>query len=341
MLVACSQSETVVIGGVFHLTGPGSFWGAGESNGAMMVVDEINQGGGINGVAIRLVVEDGGTDFPKTVTAIHKLASDHEIIIGPTWFAQAASPLALELQTAIVSPSGGTLPQPTPYFFNLWPTEQQEVGPEVALLSERGIRKIAIHYSHNDYSQSMRDHFVQEAAKYSIVVVQEFVTAPDEMDFRGIITQLKQLDVDALLANFAYYPSQGAFSRQAKELGLEIPVYAGANTETPALLENYPEIEGTVYSYPSKGPDEGMFVGRYKALFGTEPSPSAAYAYDAVYVVAQALRSGAMSADAVADYLREIKYNGVTNTIRFDENGRVAEKRHIMKQVRNGAFVEI
>lgn len=344
LLLGCqAPAQEIVIGGVFHLTGPGAFWGTAEYNAATLAIEEINAEGGIDGVPLKMIVEDGKTDFPQTATAFMKLIEVDivPVIVGPTWFAQVASPIADVKKVAVISPSGGTVPQPSPYFFDVWPTERQEVIPLVAFMKSQNYTRIAVVYSQNDWSVSMKDNFVDEASRQSLHIVKEFATAPDESDFRTVILELKQLSIDAIYAPFAFYPGQGAFSKQAKELNLALPFYSSSGTENPILLEAYPEIEGTIYPYPARDEKEQEFLDKYEARFDSPPAPSAAYAYDSVRLVAEALRSGAATSAEIADYLRSVRdYQGVSNTITFDENGRVTQKPHIIKVIQEGKFIK-
>ena len=346
LLSACATqtNESFRIGGVFHLTGPGAFWGSAEHNAALLAIEEINSAGGINGRQLEMIVEDSQTDFSQTATAFQKLIEVDKVpvIVGPTWFAQVASPIADEKKVTIISPSGGTVPIPSPFFFDVWPTERQEIIPLASYMKQQGDVRIGIVYSQNDWSVSMKDNFVDEASKNGFKIIKEFATAPDESDFRTVILELKQLSVDAVYAPFAFYPSQGAFSKQAEELNLSLPLYSSSGTENPLLLEAFPEIEGTIYPYPARDSKEQEFLKRYEARFNSPPAPSAAYAYDSVRLVAEALRSGATTSDAIAEHLRSVKnYQGVSNNITFDENGRITQKPHIIKRVREGKFEKI
>jgi len=345
LLTACAQTkEPLIIGGVFHLTGPGAFWGSAEHNAALLAIEEINSAGGINGRELELIIEDGKTDFPQTAIAFQKLIEVDQVpvIIGPTWFAQIASPIADEKKVTIISPSGGTVPIPSAYFFDVWPTERQEILPLVSYMNQMNHTRIAVVYSQNDWSVSMKDNFAEESSKKGVKIVKEFATVPDESDFRTLILELKQLPIDAIYAPFAFYPSQGAFSKQAKELNLSFPLYSSSGTENPVLLESFPQIEGTVYPYPFRDEKEKEFLRKYETRFNSPPAPSAAYAYDSVRLVAEALLSGVSTSDEIADYLRSVKdYQGVSNTITFDVNGRVIQKPHIIKFVENGKFKEL
>ncbi len=348
LLGSCSRGaehaespQTIMIGGVFHLTGPGSFWGVGEQNGALLAVEDLNRRGGIDGRPVEMIVEDGQTDFSKTTTALHKLIDVDRVrfIVGPTWFGQVASPIAEEQEVLIVSPSAGVVPQPSRFFFDLWPTEKQEVAALVASMKGHNVTRVAVVYSQNDWSQSMDSEFLEQSSPAGITGVKEFPTSPDEKDFRSIIEGLKGERLNGVYVPFAFYPSQGAFARQSKDLGLGVPVYSSSGTENPLLLSTFPEIEGTIYPYPSKTSSQEAFERRYLGRFKAPPSPSAAYAYDSVMVLAMAIKGRASDPAGAAEWLRSMKeYPGVSNTISFDADGRISAKDYVMKMVQNRKF---
>lgn len=338
------EPNEIIIGGLFHLTGPGAMWGTGEMEGAALAVEILNKKGGINGRDLRIVSEDGGTDFAKTASSINKLIDIGRvsIIIGPTWFGQVAAPIVMERKIIMVSPSAGVVPQPNPYFFDLWPTEAQEIEPEVEYMRHHGVSRLAIVYSQNDWSESMKNNFLNESSRTGISIVKEFATSSDETDFRTVITNLNLLNIDAVYAPFAFYPSQGAFSKQAREMGLPFPIFSSSGTENPQLVQSFPSIEGTIYPYRKRTNDEIDFENRFQKRFGHPPSPSSAYGYDAVMVLSEAIKSGAATSDQISVFLHAMRgYQGVSNTITFDSNGRITAKDHIMKQVSHGAFVSL
>lgn len=339
-----NEKESIKIGGLFHLTGAGAFWGQGEKNAALMAVNDINSNGGINGKQLEMVIEDGQTSFESIATAVKKLVEVDEvdIIIGPTWFGQSGGPLAEQTKRIIISPSAGTDPLPSKYFFVMWPTEEQEIIPIVKHMKENGIKNIALIYNQNDWSVSMKDAFEQEAGKAGITIMKEFATNPDETDYKTVITKIKEMKADAVYVPFAFYPSQGAFSKQRKDMGLTIPFYSSIGTENAVLLESFPEIEGTLYPYLAQSQKEKDFNQRYFDEYGIPASQAAAYAYDAVNIAVLALKNGKQTPDEISAFLHEMKdYSGISNTISFDQNGRIRHKEFIIKTVKDGKFVNL
>jgi branched-chain amino acid transport system substrate-binding protein len=78
--------EPYKIGALFSITGPASFIGEPERNVAEMMVEEINEKGGINGHPVKLFTYDTMASSTKTVTAVKKLINKHkvDIIVGPS-----------------------------------------------------------------------------------------------------------------------------------------------------------------------------------------------------------------------------------------------------------------
>lgn len=345
MIVACQspQEKTLKIGGLFHLSGDGAYWGNGEKNGALLAIEEINAQGGIEGTPLEIIIEDGQTDFSSTATATRKLIDVEKVmgIIGPTWFGQVAGPIAEETRTIIISPSTGISIPREKYFFNLWPTENQEITPLVQYMKSQNDSRIILIYSQNDWALSMKKVFEKEAQKHNISLVQEFEVSPQENDFGTITTKIDSIDADAIYGIFAFYPSQGAFTKQLREKEISLPLYSTSGTENPELIAIFPQVDGTTYSYPDIGDRERDFEEKYARTYGHTAPPSAGPAYDATILFSKALKSGARTPEEIAEYLEQMStHTGVSNDIQF-ENGRLTEKKHVVKQVRDGKFITI
>jgi branched-chain amino acid transport system substrate-binding protein len=114
---------------------------------------------------------------------------------------------------------------------------------------------------------------------------------------------------------------------------------------SPALTEvGGDAVEGTVVAsfFQPKEPRPAVerFVTAFEKKYGVEPDAGAALAYDAVAVLAQALRAAASPApEDVALALRNLAdWQGVTGSFRFDEKGDLIGRRATKSIVRNGKF---
>jgi branched-chain amino acid transport system substrate-binding protein len=112
MATNVEAADTVKIGMVAPLTGPGAFSGQLQSQGFKLAVDEVNKAGGILGRQIEAAIEDDQTTNPGAVLAFSKLAGDKDIVafIGPIRSTQihAMAPDVLKLGKPVMI--GGTDP---------------------------------------------------------------------------------------------------------------------------------------------------------------------------------------------------------------------------------------
>jgi len=136
----------------------------------------------------------------------------------------------------------------------------------------------------------------------------------------------------------------GLAARQARELGISVPLLGGDGWDSPALIEVAGEaIEGCYMTnhYFADDPNEQVrkFVQAYKKRYGEVPDALAATAYDAAGMLIAAIkRAGTTEGKAIRDALAATKdYPGVTGNITLDEN-RNAKKPAVVLKVENGRW---
>ena len=87
LAAGCSkESETLKIGAVLSVTGPASFLGEPEKNTLLMLQDDINAKGGVDGRKLEIIVYDDESDVNKCVMAAKKLLEQDKVaaVIGPS-----------------------------------------------------------------------------------------------------------------------------------------------------------------------------------------------------------------------------------------------------------------
>jgi branched-chain amino acid transport system substrate-binding protein len=73
------------------------------------------------------------------------------------------------------------------------------------------------------------------------------------------------------------------------------------------------------------------FAERFRERYGYEAGPAAAYAYDGVGCIIEAVRSTGTNRNRVIGYLSGIQYTGATGIIRFDERGNREGPVHFLR----------
>src|SRR5258708_39717772 len=94
---AIAANEPIKIGYLPAVTGPSSSTGVGINRGVQLAVEEINNGGGVNGRKTELISRDTQSDPTKAVNAVAELTQRQKVamIFGPvnSGEALAATPL--------------------------------------------------------------------------------------------------------------------------------------------------------------------------------------------------------------------------------------------------------
>jgi branched-chain amino acid transport system substrate-binding protein len=187
-------------------------------------------------------------------------------------------------------------------------------------------------------SRVFRERFT--AAGGEIVAEQKYTEG--DKDFRAQLTAIKALAPDAIAAT-GYYTEAALICRQARELGLNLPIIGGDGWEAPQLIYlGGTAVEGTYYSThysaESPAPEVQAFIRKFKARYdGETPDAVAALGYDAMMLLADAItRAGTTDGPKVRDALAATKnFPGVTGRTTIDPD-RNTSKPAIIVTVKEG-----
>jgi branched-chain amino acid transport system substrate-binding protein len=138
----------------------------------------------------------------------------------------------------------------------------------------------------------------------------------------------------------------GRIITQARGVGMDARFIGGDGLEP--LVEMGAHFNGTmvgVLYHPEMSPAARQFATAFRAKFRREPDSSAATAYDAVQLIARALREGSTSRSAIREYLEQVGRNGgspalagVSGPVAFDANGDPVGKPVALVRIENGRF---
>ena len=357
VLGGCGKHDGAVdniikIGSVSPLTGPQAHLGKDNENGARLAVDEINAAGltlGGKKMHIDLLSEDDQAD-PKTATTVAQKLVDSGVagVIGhlnsgstipaSTIYHAAGIPQISPSATAIAYTAQGY----NTAFRVMTNDEQQGHVLGQYAVNKLGAKKIAVIDDRTAYGQGLADEFAKAAKAAGAEIVAREYTTDRSTDFMSILTSIKSKSPD--LVFFAGMdPQAGPMARQMKQLGLKAQLLGGDGMQTPEFIKLAgADAEGAIASNPGltldSMPGGKAFREKFTARFGPIQN-YAPYAYDAVYVMVEAMKR-ADSADP-AKYLPELAktdYQGVTGKIRFDSKGDVSGGAVTLYQVKNGVW---
>ncbi|MDD4983856.1 MAG: ABC transporter substrate-binding protein [Candidatus ainarchaeum sp.] len=329
-LFSLSQDkDTIKIGAIFMLTGAGSFQGDQSLKGAQMAVDELNINGGINGKTIELVAEDDGTDNPtKAIEALTSLQHRGiNIVMGPNWSTSARSlaPVACANKMILISPSAGVneLEKECEYTFNLWPNDKINSKNLPKFMIDKGYNKIAIIGSKQIWETEQANAGKEGIAEFGGTLTEFIITNQDQLDFSTEIAKIKDSKPDAVI--ITAYTQMSIVAKQAKELGLNVPFFV-VLIDQDKIDNAKGALEGTIVISPFT-PSKKFQENFYKK-WGVEANQSSDNSYDAVMLIAQAIKeTGSEDPEVIQKYLNNLTtYQGESGSLIFNEFGGVTKE---------------
>ena len=347
----CKEKVTIYrIGALLPTTGEAEGYGQQVKHGLTLAMDEINSSGGITGKKIDIFFDDDESNEQKAVQKITTMINTSHVplviggVISNT--ALAIIPICQQKQVVLLSPSASSpkLSGIGKYFFRNYPSDTLEghVMAEYAVTKMK-IKKVAVLYLDKEYGQGLRDVFKERFSAQGGAVVYEQGYSEGATDFSAYVKEIKTAAPDAVYLP-GYYTEIAEILRELKKQEVSAPVISSGGMASPRILEMAAEeAEGVIfpqapYDTNSTNPVVVKFVSNYKAKFYTEPDVYAAYAYDALKIVAGAIEKCTAYPQDLRDKIAATsRFHGVTGEVSFDAKGDVEITPHIM-QVKGGAF---
>ncbi len=340
----------ILVGEYGSLTGPQATFGQSTHNGIMMAADEVNAAGGVNGRKIKVLTEDDQSKQEEAANAVTKLISQNNVVAVLGEVASscsiAAAPICQSNKVPMITPSS-TNPEVTKkgdYIFRMCFTDDYQ-GHSMAdyVGKTEGIKSAAILTDvKNDYSVGLGHFFEERFVQYGGKIVARASYSNGDSDFRAQLTSVKGSNPQILFVP-GYYTDIGQIASQARDLGMQTPLVGGDGWESPKLIEiGGKALEGCYYSnhyfYADSAPAVRNFVEKYKQRYGVTPDALAALGYDAMRVLADAMkRAPKLDGASLRDAIAATKgFAAVTGTITLGPDRNPVGKKLVIEEIKNG-----
>ena len=347
-----ADDNTIRVGEFASLTGKEAAFGQSSHKGTVLAIEELNAGGGVLGKKILLTSEDNQSKPGESATIVKKLITRDQVValLGEVASSRSleAAPIAQAAKIPMISPSS-TNPAVTAtgdYIFRVCFIDPFQ-GTALAKfsLTHLNAKHVAVLTSVSSaYSVGLSKYFHEEFLKDGGEIVADLKYSEGDKDFNAQLTTIRAAKPDAIFVP-GYYTEVALIAKQARELGITVPLFGGDGWEAPELLTiGGSAVEGCFYSthYSPDIPTEAVqtFVKKYRARYdGETPDAMAALGYDSAMVLADAIkRAGTTDAAKLRDALAATKdYEGVTGKTSIDAD-RNASKAAVILEVKNGKF---
>lgn len=315
----------IKIGALFSITGPASFLGEPERNTAQMVVDEINAAGGIKGRKLQLITYDTQGDATKAVQAANRLIKEDKVcaIIGPsiTGDTMAIIPIVEKAQVPLISCSAGIkITEPVKkWVFKTAQNDSLAVSKLYEFLQKRKTTRVAILTVSDSFGSSGREQLVKQAKRYGVQIVSDDTYGPKDTDMTAQLTKVRGSQAQALIC-WGTNPGPAVVARNARQLGLKIPLYmshgvsskkfielAGDAAEGIMLPSGRVLVAGLLPQSDRQKKSLIAFVTNYRKHYGTEGDHFGGHAWDAVMLLKGAIERAGDSPSAIRNELEKTR----------------------------------
>lgn len=334
------KADTIKVGANLEMTGGSASYGISSKNAIELAFKEINEKGGINGKQLELVVADNKSEAAEATNAMQKLVSQDNVVavIGPNLSSSviAASainnsakvldiaPMATNPYVTVDQASGKT--KDFNYRTCFIDPFQGTVMAKFAT-AELGVGNAAILIDNSsDYAKGLAQFFKENFVKEGGAVTAEESYLQKDTDFKATLTKIKATNPDFLYVP-GYYQEVGLIVKQARELGMNMPIAGGDGWDSAKM----PEIAGAAslnntYFSSLYSPDDSSdinknFVAAYEKAYGQKPDVFAALSYDSALLVAEAIKNAGSTEPAkISEAMAKINgFSGVSGSVTFDD----------------------
>ncbi len=345
---SCTKKKNdneILLGSYSSNTGATATFGIYQQRGIEMAIEEINKAGGIKGKMIKHINYDNKSDDNETLSVVKRLINQDGVValIGEITSGRSkiGAGIAQENKVPMITPSA-TNPDVTKvgnFIFRacfIDPFQGQVMAK--FMIDNLKLKKAAILRDvKSDYSVGLADVFKAEVIKNGGQIVDDIAYQEGDVDFKSQLTSIKTKKPDAIFVP-GYYNEVALIAKQAKELGMAQVMLGGDGWSSPKLYEIAKEaINGHYfsnhYTTESTDPKTVEFVKNFKAKYNESADVMAALAYDATYMMAEAMKTAPeITSDNIRIALSQIKnFQGVTGNVSMNENRDAVKSAVVVK----------
>ncbi|NVO55207.1 ABC transporter substrate-binding protein [Rhodobacteraceae bacterium B1Z28] len=297
--------DEIVIGSVNDLSGIFAAVGVPATKGANVVFDRVNAEGGVHGRTIRFVVEDNGYQMPRAMQGYNKLLNRDKVFAMLQSLGTPMNLAGFKLldpkgipNVAPLTAARQMLQEPMDNKFTSFSTyyDQARVGVKY-LAGQFGSQAVCAMYLPTDFGAEILEGSKAGAEETGIAFVTETTHKPDETDFVGSLSKLKDEGCDIVTMALGVRQAITVVGT-AKKMGLEDMKFLGTSASFLTVVAQVPGgVTDGFYAAASwqdlwaraDEPAPAAFIEEYKAATGEDPVGFAMLGYSAAEMMVKAL----------------------------------------------------
>jgi branched-chain amino acid transport system substrate-binding protein len=350
----------IVLGMHTDLSGVAATYGVSSRNAVQMRFDEINEGGGINGRKIKLIVEDTAYQVPKAVQACNKLINRDKVFafVAPlgTPMNNACFKDQFEANVPNLFPLSAARSMYEPFnrlkFYGAASYVDQVRSGINYLVEKQGKKKVCVMYQDTDFGKEIVEGAEEQAKKLKIQLAEKTAHKPTDQDFTAPITKLKQAGCDLIAMGTIVRDTIVPYTT-ARKMGWNDVTFLGSAAVYDLVVGAAPGMDGlygmglTEMPYADSAvPTVKDFVQKYKAKFNVDPNIGAVYGYVAADLTFTGLKNAGkdLTLDSFIKGMESIKgYKDIFNgpEVTFGPNIRQGASSSFLAEVKGGRWTRV
>jgi branched-chain amino acid transport system substrate-binding protein len=341
--VGCGRPAPIVIGGLVSETGPASTYGQQTRKGIELALAQANARGGFpQGRELKVDFRDDGSSPEKAKQAAVDLATKDKVnaLIGAVTsnVAEGIMPYVIDREMLLLSPTASSARLTAiggGWFYRTYPSDDVEVRSMAKLLQKLAIENVAVIAQNEPFGTGLAESFAvqYEMANGKVVLREVFELPLDPAVAAGLAKNLVEGKVPAVY--LAGWEDQVGMLLQALAAAGYEGIKLAPSSVTPKIIGlSGKAAERLVFpqaAFHLEGDEPRVkeFVAAYTKKYGEAPTVWAAYGYDAMAVLADAIRVTRMAtAGEIREALLQSDTKGVTGPLKFDKRGDVQREPH-------------
>ncbi len=353
-----NAKTTVKIGAIFAMTGPASFLGAPEAKTAQMLVDELNAKSA--DLKYEIIIKDSKGSPENAISMAKQLIEENKVfaIIGPstTGETMAIKNLCEDSKTILISCAAGeAIVNPVGKYVFKTPQKDSQAATKIfETMKKLGLTKIGVVSSNTGFGKGGKENLEKLAPNFGIEILISEVYDKEATDLTGVLTKLKAKNVQAVV-NWSIEPAQSIVAKNMKQLGMTTPLFQSHGFGNILYVKQAGiAAEGIIFPcgrllvaglLPDNNKQKALLVKYktdYEAKFKEDASTFGGHAYDAVLVLAEAVKkAGGTDREKVRTAIEGLKdlvgTAGIFNFSPEDHNGLTLDAFEMLT-VKDGKF---
>ncbi len=339
-LAVQAQDKVIRVGVVMPISGPASYFGVMGKEGIDLALDQLKAG--VNGYRLQVQYEDSACSPLQATNTVKRLLDQFKphIVIGEECSDATLAIAPILEQAKVVQLNAGSVTMKLTesgykYVFRIFPNAEQQSNPLAAVAyNTLKARTAVILYEKTNAGNDNADGFEKPFVAMGGKVLARIDFGRDVNDFTAIATRIASLGKIDVLPTFGLEGQQVRLSQalaqarivkggggSAVQMG-SIWLPYGYDQKAGQSSEGYVRI--VQFDPTEKRKVVQDFIAAFRAKYGADKVPTHinAHAFDAILLVAEAVRRGATDSESIRDRFSKMKDVEVTTgKITFDAKG--------------------